>query len=208
MKKYFNKYLEELDKIDVYSTTIFKDREQKDILETKLWDINQKFNAMLYHYKNVKRIQDKIKEKIKLKHSSESTLKKSGTKNLKIKTSFIRKSTDECPLFELNAFLSACRSLLDYLAMVISRYIKGTDFNSIHKLVKYLKKKKNKHVLYLYIENEWVQWIKELKIYRDDLIHKITITSYSRDEMHIFQEVKDGRPNKKIVKINIPFFIP
>lgn len=85
-------------------------------------------------------------------------------------------------LFEFNAFLAAVRSALDYAARVLSIYIKGTNFHSIHRLYTSLTKNHPQLGMTQFMIMEWNHWIGLLKSYRDAVTHNVVLTlSASRE---------------------------
>jgi hypothetical protein len=105
----------------------------------------------------------------------------------------VRKSIDSGPvLFEFNAFLVSTRSALDCAARVLGVYIKGTDFRSIHKLYKSLKKNHPQADVTQFVSREWKRWIELLKAYRDAVTHNIVL-NFTASREQSFEHI--GTPN-------------
>jgi hypothetical protein len=88
-------------------------------------------------------------------------------------------------LFEFNAFLVSVRSALDYAARILGIYIKGTDFRSIHKLYKSLKKNHPETDLTQFVSKEWNCWIELLKSYRDAITHNVVLDFTASREVSV-----------------------
>jgi hypothetical protein len=93
-------------------------------------------------------------------------------------------------LFEFNAFLAAVRSALDYAARVLSVYIKGTNFHSIHKLYTSLTKNHSQLGMTQFITVEWNHWIGLLKSYRDAVTHNVVLTFSASRELDFDEDTE------------------
>jgi len=189
---------------------IFRKIEDKYLLETHLWDVLFRLEAGTYHRDNVIDLVNNTLEKLKTFSINlddfTSNVSKSGTYKITIQNNEI--------IFELIAFLVSLRSMLDPLTKCISSYLKGKKFYSISDLNKYLEKEylqKGTPLpfnIFTVIYQHWIDWVKNLRDYRDDLVHKLTISSSAEYEAVVTPIIQNGKETSKKIEILTNFYIP
>lgn len=163
-RKLIFSYLEQLDSIEPSMLNIFKKESGKIDLETKVWHHFHKLEAAEYHYQQVVIITTTVRERMKIINTLE--LEKSMTGSGEFRYTI----QDQKILFEVEAFFAAVQSAVDFLACVLSRYIKGKDTDEFDNLQKFLKN--SIHPISQIINQAWLEWVLDLANYRDYLIHK------------------------------------
>lgn len=179
---------------------IFNKENEKHYLETLVWDILFRLEASMYHHDRVIDLVTINLEKM------EASIRRfvpptCGSATVKIVTE------DRKIIFELIAFLSSIRSMLDSLTRLVSFYLKGVKFYSINDLRKYLEKEEPLEISIL-IRQHWTDWIGYLKNYRDHLIHKLTFSSTAEYEAMSIPVIRNGKKVSKRIENVASFFIP
>ena len=179
-------YLEEMDSVEPGENNIFRAERSKGELESKIWQCFRKLEAVEYHHKRIRSISDFTREGIESFRNRKIELV--GNRTLKKRISIENHDV----LFEIDAFLAAARSALDFLGAVLSRYIEGTDTDRLRVIASLLKHSKG--ALADFIANEWIDWIEDFIDYRDDLLHRTVIPATSS----VFSQVSgpDAKTNK------------
>jgi len=154
-------YLGELAAIVPSRKNIFKTESSKIDLETKCWHLYRKLEAATYHCNNIQALHGKLERNIRKWAKNKMKGAKPGEKHqLEIESKKI--------LFEFDAFLAAARSSLDFMASIISRYIRDKDTDEYRGLIKNLPEGPFKEV----IVKNYEDWAKNLIDYRDYLLHR------------------------------------
>lgn len=166
LKDSIEKYLNSMDKVSCGEGKLFKVSSQKSDLETKIWNLFYKIEAAEYHENRVKSIAQSMRDEIKdLKNEN----------NQKHKSNIPYEMTIEVEkkeiLFEVDTFFMTSRSALDFIASILSRYIKGKQTDKIRDIIKYLNNSKNDFEMKTIILNMWHEWGQNLIEYRDYLVH-------------------------------------
>lgn len=157
------KYAGQMQAVGPSHSTIFKEERGKTDLETKVWHHLRKLEAAEYHYGRVVDLTTKVKEQLK-----RSTLRviagMDGTSEFRFTV------RDQKILFEVDAFFAAVQSALDFLASVLSRYVKGKKTDEFDKLHKFLQH--SDHTISALVHEAWVGWVQGSAYYRDYLLHR------------------------------------
>ena len=192
-KSMVNELLEEMDAIVPNEDNIFMKEKSKIDFETKIWHLSRKIEAAVYHYDNVIAISGAIAEEIKKRRNSNPEIENIALGVKTFSMHFKVNIKDERIYFEVDAFFSASRAALDFLASVLSRYIKGTDFNRIRKIHEWLQDR-NSDVALL-INDAWKHWVEDLIGYRDHLMHRgvLFVSGTLCEKVHYSKS-----PNKKL----------
>lgn len=165
LKKLLFEYLERMDRVNPGPHNVFRETQSKIDLETKVWHFFHKLEGAIYHYERVKDISQKVRQRL----SSMPDLR-NDNKRRQAKTQYYIEYQDRRILFEIDALLAAARSALDFIASVISRYIRGTNFDRFKKAVKKLENSYDP--IASLVQNAWVDWVEDLIDYRDHLTHR------------------------------------
>lgn len=165
-------YLEQMDNVKPGIDNIFRNQESKAELESKLWQFYRKVEAATYHVQRIVELSDSIR-KLMSDWLAKEIL--TGIKNAPTITTLEKRLTfqDGKILFEIDAFLAAERSALDFLASALSRYIKDKKRDRFRKIVNISKNLKGD--IPQLILNTWDNWAYDLVEYRDHLVHKTVI---------------------------------
>lgn len=154
------KYLEKLDSIKPSLSNIFKNEQAKIDFETKVWHHFHKIESAEYHSKQVINLTTKAREHFKSVKMPE----------VEGSAEFRFTFQDQKILFELEAFFAAVQSALDFLACVLSRYIKGKNTDKFDRLQRFLENSADP--IAVLINQAWLAWTKDTTNYRDYLIHR------------------------------------
>jgi hypothetical protein len=158
-------YLNLLDGVSFGEGMFFKDKSQKDDLETKVWHFLHKIDAARYHESMVKNIAENMKDKLR------DFMQKDEEKAYQTQSESTFEVEDKEILFEVDAFFTASRSALDFLASILSRYIKGKETDKIRGCVKFFEKDSNSSEVKRITLDMWNSWGQDLIDYRDYLVH-------------------------------------
>jgi hypothetical protein len=189
---------------------IFRKKENKYYLETLVRDLLFRLEAGAYHNDRVIDIVNMRLEELERIKIPEKDLPSDITGKMTFKVSIQCKAT----IFELIAFLVSIRSMLDSLTKIISVYLKGTKFQSIATLHKYIEKQylKNEKTVpfevFTIVNQHWIDWVKYLRDYRGDLVHELTISSSAEHEVRYIPCIQNGKKISKKIEMVTNFFIP
>lgn len=185
---------------------VFKQEGQLYYLETCVWNLVTLISATIYHAKRVFAEIDQALSHLGSPEAIEQLRRQENDMMGALWEKFEKKGilvspTHDPPkalsrkerisvssgpiLFEFNAFLVSARSALDYAARILGIYIKGTNFRSIHKLYKSLKKNHPEADLTQFLSREWKCWIELLKSYRDAVTHNIVLDFTASREVSV-----------------------
>jgi hypothetical protein len=183
-----------------FGKTIFSKENDKYYLETFVWDILFRLEASAYHHDKLIDLVNTNLEKMKDSvYNFMIPVGRSASAKIIIE--------DKKIVFELIAFLSSIRSMVDSLAKLISFYIKEGKFYSFNDLRKYLEKKESFEISIL-VHQQWMDWIDYLKNYRDYLIHTLTFSSMAECETISVPVIRNGKKVMKRIKNVACFYIP
>lgn len=169
LKNLLIEYLQGMDRTNPGPNNIFKTEQSKIDLETKVWHCFHKLEAASYHSERVKDISQEVRQELN-SLSDWGRDKEANQAKIQFRTEYQVQARDTRILFEIEAFLTASRSALDFIASVISRYIRGTNFDRFKKAVEILKSSSGP--ISGVVQHAWIDWAKDLINYRDHLIHR------------------------------------
>lgn len=148
----------------------FKSLADKEWYETQVMFAVRKFQAAAYHLTNVKKhlkLQRQAAKRAAQLHGAESG---SSGKTHATRTSFTQSKAEY--VHELSAFLFAIRSGIDFICVAAARSIAG--FNEVHSVKSFLGPiADGKTGPVLDVVRQHLDWIKELRAYRDELVHRV-----------------------------------
>lgn len=149
----------------------FKKPADKEYYETLLMFAVRKQHAAKYHSDNVKR--DLAQALADAKKHAEAVAKNYKKPGETVQFSVSLTSSKYEYVHELVAFLAALRSGLDFLTMAASRSIPGVKAHSIHPLMAMVEK--GQGGLVLGVVKKHGAWLKRLKDYRDEVVHRLVV---------------------------------
>jgi len=172
LRNLFVEYLEGMDRISPGPDNIFKRQQSKIDLETKVWHCFHKLEAANYHCERVKDRSEEVRRQLDSLSDlgTDKEAKQAKIQFCKIQFRTENQIRDSRILFEVEAFLMASRSALDFMASVISRYIRGSNFDRFKKAVGILKSSSDP--ISALVRHAWIDWAKDLIDYRDHLVHR------------------------------------
>ena len=200
-KLYYQKALENLlEAIDAAPVDaghpIFKKPQDKEFYETQLMFSFRKHQAAEYHKDTVKAMLE-LAEK-----TANAAMDDSGEPSQEIgpsiKASIVMKKQPSAYIHELSAFLAAIRSGLDFLAVAAARTMPGTSAHSVHTLEKMVNKGQQGAVLEVVKTHQ--KWLKQLRDYRDELVHRQVIEAPTSG----WATSTKGKKSKAIMPIVVP----
>jgi len=156
-------YAEKMRTIKPGVGNIFKTESSNDDLENKAWHFFHKVEASGYHRDRITDLTSKVRKDL-IKMTSVETKGRSGGTEWRVTIQ------DRKILYEVDAFFAAGRSALDFLASVMSRYIRGKNADKIRKVVIFLEN--SPHPVAILINKNWTEWAKDFVDYRDYLLHR------------------------------------
>ena len=157
-------YLEKMDMVKPGPQTIFKAESGKVDLETKVWHHFHKMEATAYRCRRVGLLTARVREKL-IKMARLEVGKPVGS-TFELRLAVQNREI----LYEVDAFFAAGQSALDFLASVISRYIRGKDTDEFDKLPKFLRT--SLHPVAALVNKAWTGWVDDFINYRDYLLHR------------------------------------
>jgi hypothetical protein len=156
-------YLTDMDSVKPSRKTIFRTEGSKVDLENKVWHYFHKVEATVYHCHRVEHLTAMVREEL-------SKMIGSTTDKLVGNESELRVAIqDRKILYEVDAFFAAGRSALDFLASVLSRYIRGKDTDRFRTVTEFLHD--SSHPVAALVNQAWAEWAEDFIIYRDYLLH-------------------------------------
>jgi hypothetical protein len=193
LKELLFEYLERMDRINPGPYNIFRTAQSKIDLETKVWHFFHKLEAATYHYERVIDISQQARQKL---NSIPDLRNDKETRQAKIQ--FRLEYQDSRIRFEIDAFLAAARSALDFIASVISRYIRGTNFDRFRGVVKKLESSSDP--IASVVQNAWVDWIEDLIDYRDYLIHRGVLSPTTSSHIEVSEPESSNAELQEIIE--------
>ncbi len=157
-------YLDQMDQVQPGPTTIFKTYSSQIDLETKIWHYYHKIEATSHHTARVVKLSNEVRNRLKEMVETMPIGLDKGTTEISVTLE------NREILFEIDAFFAAARSSLDFLASIISRYIKGLDIDTFKRADKILGK--SSHAVAKTVKESWANWAEDLVTYRDHLLHR------------------------------------
>ncbi|NKK72783.1 hypothetical protein GFM13_20850 [Rhizobium leguminosarum bv. viciae] len=154
----------------------FKSFDDKEWYETQLMFAVRKMQAAEFHLASVKRhlaLDRREARQASKKHGAKAA---ASAKTIKAKASLTRSRTEY--VHDLSAFLFAIRSGIDFICVAAARSIAG--FNEVHSVKSFLGPiKDGKAGPVLDVVKDHLEWIKELRAYRDELVHRLVAAAPS-----------------------------
>jgi len=157
-------YVEGMCKVKPSRENIFKTESSKSGLENKVCHFFHKVQASRYHCDRVTDLSSKTRRDLTRMVSSRAERLTGNTTEVRVSIQ------DQKILFEIDAFFAAGRSALDFLASIISRYVRGKEANKINKVIRFLEN--NPQPVATLVNKAWEEWIEDFIDYRDYLLHK------------------------------------
>lgn len=187
-------YLNEMDAINPGQDSAFKTEEDKIDHETKLCCFFRKLEAADFHKSNICAISERERQRIAAMPDPEMKVGMRGQTEIRIE--------DRAILFEIDAFFAAARSALDFLAVVISKYLRGKTLHRFKKVVDEVRGRSDP--IASLIEQAWMTWGKDLVSYRDHLIHRGIISSSSASNLRASVPKYPDGESKEIPDVLLP----
>jgi hypothetical protein len=194
-----------LDQAGFAPATLFKDFDHKQRYESLLTFARRRLSAALYHRERMDAAVAEEAEAMAaraaagasgLEAKAESPLLTAASASL---TSF---GTHEAAIYELGALLGAIRSGIDFLATAGIMHLKGHDGDSISRMLSW--RSQGLSAPTLNAIDPHAEWLRELRDYRDHLVHKLAITAPSGFGVAI----KGGSTATALVPLIIPSITP
>ncbi len=182
---------------DIKDAPCLKSSDSREWLETDIWELQYRLDRITYHRDNLLRmlrvpsaISNSLSTTRGAPAQSTQPLRK-GQATRRNQRASSRSSGvvwDSKLGFELSALLAAVRAALDVLASIVARFFRGYAQHrcSMGDLGKKLQEYSGDEQLLIVIHNHWVQWARDLREYRDELIHRSTIRTKRRTETYSF----------------------
>ncbi|MFG1465073.1 hypothetical protein V5F77_19490 [Xanthobacter sp. DSM 24535] len=149
---------------------IFKKQDDKEFYETQLMFSYRKQQAAQHHIDNISTMLKTAKADA-TKRAKAAAAKKHPENVVTSSASMTWSS--EAYIHELSAFLAAIRSGLDFLAIAAGRTMKGIVNPSMHTLEGL--EPKPHHGLVIHVVKAHAAWLKELREYRDEVVHRLVV---------------------------------
>ena len=167
-------FLQALDAAPIGTQSILKDQTIKDWIETSLHRALKRLDAAQYHAAKVAHLVEQLNKK-----ATEHASKLKVPKNPKVTVHITSTSSMDEIAFEVDAFLAAARSCLDFAANILARHLGMHPKTSISDILGALKKAKQPAFPFL---TTWQPWIDRLKKYRDECVHYRTLRAQAGHE--------------------------
>jgi hypothetical protein len=175
---------------------IFKKADDKEFYETQLMYAYRKMEAAQHHFASVNSMLERGKAEAMAamkKHPKLANNVVSSTYSV-----VVTGGPATAYIHELSAFLAAIRSGLDFLAHAAARTIKGITAHSIHTLENMAQKGMTGPILDVVKAHS--DWLKELRDYRDEVIHRLVVSAPAAGWL---VSVK-GKTSKTVLPIVVP----
>lgn len=198
---------EKLDATKISKKAILESEKSKEHYESRLMFAFRKLQAARHHLDNVHLLKAETLKELEKAEALDVGDIESKTKLGGMKARLtIHRSANEYA-FELSACLAAIKSSLDFLATVCALHMSGVEADSIRTLMR-LVEKGSKKGPFLDEVAEKLEWLHELRDYRDYLVHRLVVlpTSGWTIESIADQTVKAAIP--VIVPQGTPKFVP
>ncbi|MBY2940918.1 hypothetical protein HF264_14530 [Rhizobium leguminosarum] len=154
----------------------FKSFADKEWYETQIMFAVRKMQAAEYHLANVKKHLALDRKEARQASKKHDVKPESSAQTIETKASLTRSRTEYVQ--ELSAFLFAIRSGIDFICVAAARSIAG--FNEVHSVKSFLGPINNgKTGPILDVVRYHLEWIKELRAYRDELVHRVVAAAPS-----------------------------
>ena len=140
--------------------TIFRSETQKYYLETLVWYATNKIHSLQYHRDRLFEIVDASLRKLSDDIGGLPDIKPGNLRNSEAISTVINE--DERVGFDVSAMLGSIRTLLDFVAKIISCYLKSQKHRSINTLQNYLSRFRLGQLSSL-ISSEWSEWIEYVR---------------------------------------------
>lgn len=110
-------------------------------------------------------------------------------------------------VYELSAFLGALRSSIDFLCTSCAPHLSGIKMNSVTTLIKLVEKRGKSGPIIDVVRNN-IEWLKELRSYRDHVVHRQIISSSSGYEKHSIGDITKTVRYPVVIPKSLPFYVP
>lgn len=199
LHQHLDTLFEKLDAAIISENIILKSEKSKEHYETRLMFAFRKLQAARHHLDNVHRLKDVASKELNDAAPPDvgQIASRSELGGVKARV-VVRRMANEYA-FELSACLTATKGSLDFLATVCALHLSGVKADSIRTLMRLVEKGKKTDPL-LYEVAEKLIWLKELRNYRDHLVHRLCIVPTSGWAM----ESVEGQ----VVKQSFPVVVP
>ena len=154
----------------------FKSLDDKEWYETQIMFAVRKMQAAEFHLANVKKHLALDRKEARQASKQHGIKAQTSTKTIETKASLTRSRTEY--VHELSAFLFAIRSGIDFISVAAARSIAG--FNEVHSVKSFfgpINDEKTGPILD--VVRDHLDWIKELRAYRDELVHRVVAAAPS-----------------------------
>lgn len=186
-------YLGKMDIVKPGPKTIFRTENSKVDLETKVWHHHHKIEATWYHCRNVRHLTATVREDLT------KMLRSRIGRPVGSASEFRLAVQDRRILYEVDAFFAALQSALDFLASVVSRYIRGKDADEFDKLLKFLCG--SPHPVAALVNEAWADWVEGSIRYRDHLIHRGVLPTPTGVHVRVTRSEASDPAIKKLAKL-------
>lgn len=192
-----DKYLDSMDNVQCGEGKLFKEESQKADLETKIWHFLYKIEAAEYHKNRVKGIAQSMRDELK------NFMNKDVENHFNYTNSARTKEVENTEiLYEVDAFFTTSRSVLDFLASILSRYMKGKQTDKIRDFIKILRKSQNDFAIKNIAIDMWDNWGQDLIEYRDYLVHSGSLHSPKAIATKTNRNISNGTIDEKEILMN------
>jgi hypothetical protein len=162
-------FLRALDDASPTAGSVLKDQTSKDWMETSVLRALTRLDAAAYHHANIERlvktgIDTVAKRPVTTKHSAEAEL---GSEMRTAGTFSVQEIA-----FEVEAFLAATRSCIDFGGSLLALHLGMNRRTSITKILDFVNSKSSPPFGFL---PSWAPWIESVKEYRDECVHFRTL---------------------------------
>ncbi len=194
-----------LDNAPISPDGMFTSERDKERYETVFMYAFRKYQAAIYHYKNVKRFIEA--EKADMKESIIPDMKTGDKKKFQPSKLVMRISrTADHYVYELSAFLEALKSSIDFLCTACSPHLSGIEMNSIKTPIKLAEKGASGPIIDAVKKH--IEWLKNLREYRHHVVHRRIIPSSSGYENHSIGDIIKTVRYPVVIPKSPPSYVP
>lgn len=201
-----NNYLIKLDNAPISPDGMFTSERDKERYEKTFIYAFRKYQAAIYHYKNVQRFIEAEKADMKTSMIPDVTTG-ANTKFRPSKLAISISRTADHYVYELSAFLGVLRSSIDFLCTACAPHLSGIKMDSVTTLIKLVEKRGKSGPIIDVVRNN-IEWLKELRSYRDHFVHRQIISSLSGYEKHSIGDITKTVRYPVVIPKSLPFYAP
>lgn len=159
--------------------SFFNEKIKKEQYESSFTVAFRKYQGAKYHYNNVLKYYDMIKQETIILEVETRKLSKGRPFYADLK---MVHNADEVT-YELSAFLASIKSCLDFLAIAFRSHLPGfNEMDSIRTLINQVESKGKDKGIFEVIEKN-LDWLKKIREYRHRLIHRTILLTKSSVEI-------------------------